>query len=79
MTKPARLGTIFPYAARLYDRNMKLIGCCLDTPNAIAKAAMEHREIKYAKSWGERHATPISQYKSRMAEWNEAKSHFEKL
>jgi len=45
---PEKPGVVWPVGAKLYDGRGKPVGVCLDTPNAIAKAMMEHPEIEAA-------------------------------
>jgi len=69
------LGTIYTTRARLYDRNGKYLGSCLDTPNAIARAFMECPEAGTAfgtLGWSYR-----SDYGDRMNSYNTAFSFLE--
>lgn len=74
---PSPLGTIWSVKAKLYDKDQKEIGYCMDTPNAIAKAFMEWPKAMFVKPFGEA-IKPRSLYKDRMSKWNEAESHLVK-
>ena len=39
-----KLGTVWIARAKLYNSAGKVIGTCTDTPNAIARAFMEHHQ-----------------------------------
>ena len=72
--KPAKLGVVWTASAKCYDGTGRLVGTCMDTPNAIAKAMMEQPAIDTVKSlagFGSRR-----DYADRMADWNVAESHF---
>ena len=73
--KPQALGTIGVTRARLFDGNSKLIGYCLDTPNAIAKAFMEYSQARSAQ--GILGTNSKAYYNNRMADWNTAHSDLE--
>lgn len=73
--KLEKLGTVWTAQAKLYNKRGELIGYCLDTPNAIAKALMEKPNITLIKS--PCHGTKVrSEYNDRMKPWNEASSKF---
>lgn len=40
------------HTAELYDCASRLIAHCTNTPQSIAKAAMEHTEVAFFKAWG---------------------------
>jgi hypothetical protein len=72
-----RLGNVWAVGAKLYNKQGKLIGTCLDTPNAIAKAMMEHPSIARVSSIlgnGSR-----KDYAKRMGSFNTATSMFTKV
>jgi len=62
-----KLGTVYPYKARLY-KGKKEIGYCIDTPNAIAKAIMETGATMVKEYLG--HIVLASKYADRMQSWN---------
>lgn len=68
--------TIWMAKAKLYDKQKKLVGCSIDTPNAIAKALMEHPNIEFVQSLEGRKTR--QSYIDRMKSWNVAKSGFAK-
>ncbi len=74
--KPAKIGTVYTAKARLFSRDGKLIGRCIDTPNAIARAMMENAEISMAIESSGRQVMR-TEYASRMADWNVAISGFQ--
>ena len=51
MATPAKLGSVWIARATLYNSAGRKIGTCTDTPNAIAKAFMEHRSRKPVDSF----------------------------
>ena len=71
--KTPSLGNVWDVKAKLFDKNKKEIGFCIDTPNAIAKAFMEWDKAEYVKPFGSS-IEPKSKYKDRMEKWNEAVS-----
>lgn len=75
--KPSKLGSVWTSNAKLYN-GQTLIGYCLDTPNAIAKAMMEQAEITLAKSPSLSESYTRSDMADRMKTWNEANSNFQK-
>ena len=70
--RPQTLGTIGITQASLFNANGKLIGYCLDTPNAIAKAFMECPKARLAQ--GILGMEKIDHYSHRMMSWNTAQS-----
>ena len=48
--KPVALGNVWTASAKLYNEDGKLVGCCMDAPNPIPKAMMEHPEVTLVKS-----------------------------
>ena len=76
-SNPEKPGVVWPVGAKLYDKQGKLVGVCLDTPNAIAKAMMEHPEIEAAHTL--LGVKTREDYVSRMQPWNTAKSHFKAM
>lgn len=74
--KPPALGSVWNVGAKCYNKKNKLIGVCLDTPNAIAKAMMNHKEIAYAKTLLGKKTR--KDYKSRMEDWNTVEDTFQK-
>lgn len=75
--KPKKLGTVWTSNAKLFAGTV-LIGYCLDTPNAIAKAMMEVPKITLAKSPSLDKIYSRSDMASRMNQWNVANSNFQK-
>jgi len=73
-SNPEKPGVVWPVGAKLYDGRGKPVGVCLDTPNAIAKAMMEHPEVQVAHTL--LGVKSRAEYASRMQPWNKAKSHF---
>lgn len=69
-------GTIWGAKAKLYDKQKKLVGYSIDTPNAIAKALMEHPNIEFVQSLSGRKTRLY--YANRMKSWNVATSGFVK-
>lgn len=47
--KPPKLGTVYTARARCFNSDGELVGTCIDTPNGIAKAMMEHPEVTLAR------------------------------
>src|SRR5690606_18540811 len=57
--------TMNRHTAELYDYTSRLIAHCHNTPQAIAKAAMEHPEVRFFKAWGSggmRHISAVQAY-----------------
>lgn len=53
------------HTAELYDYASRLIAHCANTPASIAKAAMEHPEVRFYKGWGSggfRHVGAVRPY-----------------
>ena len=73
--KPQAIGTIGVTRARLFDSKNKLIGYCLDTPNAIAKAFIECHQAQSAQ--GILGTENRAHYQERMQDWNIAHSNLE--
>lgn len=51
--------------AQLYDFTSQLIAHCANTPQAIAKAAQEHPQVRFYQAWGSggiRHISALSFY-----------------
>jgi len=74
--KVPKLGTIFNIGALCFDEHKNVIGACLDTPNAIAKACMEHSEIAFIKEFGDSKLKTVDYYRDRMRDWNTAISQY---
>ncbi len=72
-----KLGTIYTVRAKLYDNDGIKIGTCIDTPNAIAKAIMEHPEISIVDSINGLQVSGT--YHERMKSWNVAASGYQGL
>lgn len=75
--KPPKLGNVWCVSATLYDIHGKKIGCCMDTPNAIAKACMECKRIAMIQTAGKDRITLRGEYTDRMKNWNIAHSHLQ--
>lgn len=73
--KTQPIGTIGITRARLFNSSSKLLGYCLDTPNAIAKALMESPEAQTAQ--GILGTNNRAYYQNRMQSWNTAHSDLE--
>lgn len=71
VTKP---GTVYTARARLYNSAGRMIGTCTDTPNAIAKAFMEHHEATGVKESYENIAKQRTEYEHRMVKENKCDS-----
>lgn len=62
--------------AQLFDYTSRLIAHCANAPEAIAKAAMEHPEVRFYQAWGTggmRHIGAVTQH---MHDRNQAASHY---
>jgi hypothetical protein len=68
------LGSVWIARATCYDSAGQRIGYCIDTPNGIAKAMLEHTEIYMAK--GLAGYSNRTNMRDRMAAWNVAESHY---
>jgi hypothetical protein len=73
MGKPLIVGTVWVARATLYDKRMKPVATCVDTPNAIARAFMEVPHAVAVKGLLGRQDR--ADYLSRMQSWNVAESH----
>ena len=62
--------------AQLFDHTSQLIGHCTNSPDAIAKAALEHPEVRFFKAWGFGGMRHISALTSDMHNGNEAISNY---
>ena len=60
--------------AELYDYQSKLIAHCTNAPDSIAKAAMEHPEVRFYRAWGSGGMRHISAVRPYMDERNQATS-----
>ena len=69
-----KLGTVYPYKARLFDKDHNEIGYCIDTPNAIANA-ISQTNASFVKPYLES-VKPSEIYKNRIGKWNKAESGF---
>lgn len=70
-----KIGSVWTANAKLYNKDNILIGYCLDTPNAIAKAFMECSDIFYAIGlFGKQDK---SNFIDCMKDWNNANSHLQ--
>ena len=69
------IGTIGITRAKLFNSSGKLIGYCLDTPNAIAKALIECPQAQSAQ--GILGIENRAYYYNRMQSWNKAQSDLE--
>ena len=74
----ATLGTVWTARARLFNSAGKQIGTCKDTPNAIAKAFMEHHSATNVKESYSDTAINRCEYRSRMQPWNDCNSGYSK-
>ena len=72
----APLGTIYIARATLFNSAGKLIGYCTDTPNAIAKAFMEHHKATAVKEYLSDIARCRTEYTNRMNQFNTCESNF---
>jgi len=70
--KLATIGTVWTARAYLYDGNFKVLGNCIDTPNAIANAFRELPQAVVVKSL--MGLSNRSQYENRIADWNKCPS-----
>jgi hypothetical protein len=68
-SKPAKLGNVWVARAKLLDGSGNVIGHCMDTPNAIARALMDHDQAQTVESFCEGRRTRAD-YASRMQPWN---------
>jgi len=64
--KPATIGTVWTARAKLYNSAGKVIGTCTDTPNAIARAFMEHHNATSVSLSYESVAVQRTEYRDRM-------------
>lgn len=69
------VGNVGLTRARLFNSSGELIGYCLDTPNAIAKALMECPQAQVAQ--GILGINKREYYHNRMQTWNTAHSDLE--
>ena len=70
MATPAKLGSVWIARATLYNSAGRKIGTCTDTPNAIAKAFMEHRNATSVRKCLEGGTEDRSDYTRRMGLFN---------
>ena len=75
--KRQAIGTIGITRAKLFDGKDNLIGYCMDTPNAIAKAFMECPKAQSAQ--GILGTNKRDYYNERMRGWNTAQSDLDVL
>lgn len=64
--KAHTLGTVWTAKAKLYNSAGKVIGTCTDTPNAIAKAFMEHHQATSVTESYSAIAIQRTEYRNRM-------------
>ena len=72
--KPPTLGAVWTARARLYNSAGRVIGTCTDTPNAIAKAFMEHHKATSVKESYSDIAMQRTEYRNRMHPGNNCPS-----
>jgi hypothetical protein len=75
MGKPPMVGTVWVARATLYDKRMRPVASCMDTPNAIAKAFMEVPHAVAVKEYLEHTYKSRAEYLGRMNQYNMAQSH----
>lgn len=76
--KVKTLGTVWNARARLYNSAGKVIGTCTDTPNAIARAFMEHHQATCVSESYSGIAIQRTEYRNRMYPGNTCPSGFKK-
>ena len=77
--KVAPLGVIWTARARLFNSAGKVVGTCTDTPNAIAKAFMEHRNATSVKESYSDTAIIRTEFRNRMHPQNTCPSGFNRI
>ena len=74
----ANLGTVWTARARLFNSAGKLVGSCTDTPNAIARAFMDHHNATGVKECLSDTAICRTEYLNRMHPGNTCPSGYSK-
>lgn len=62
------------HTAELYDYTSQPIALCTNTPQAIARATMEHPEVRFYKAYGSGGMRHVSALAPHMTERNTAES-----
>ena len=70
------LGSVWTARATLFNSKLEIIGWCMDTPNALAKA-MQETDAAFAYSAAMSEVYSYADMQSRMEDWNTAPTNLE--